>query len=151
MNKLFQHRKFEPWPLQLKLYRRHLFRMYWESGRCCLSLWGTARTEKLSRSEVGHLAATAWSSTISFQSPSLDRNNRRLVTSLKFKQNSTVYNNIRHDDTWHVIQWRHPVVHYIIYLFILFIYLFINQTLLSATYTMTSGQLYIVYNCTVQI
>ena len=32
-----------------------------------------------------------------------------------------------------------------IYLFIL--YLFINQTLLSATYTMTSGQLYIVHNC----
>ena len=29
----------------------------------------------------------------------------------------------------------------------LFIYLFINQTLLSATYTMTSGQLNIVYNC----
>ena len=27
------------------------------------------------------------------------------------------------------------------------IYLFINQTLLSATYTMTSGQLYIVHNC----
>ena len=31
--------------------------------------------------------------------------------------------------------------------FIFLIYLFINQTLLSATYTMTSGQLYIVYNC----
>ena len=29
----------------------------------------------------------------------------------------------------------------------LFIYLFINQTLLSAIYTMTSGQLYIVHNC----
>ena len=29
----------------------------------------------------------------------------------------------------------------------LFIYLFINQTFLSATYTMTSGQLYIVRNC----
>ena len=29
----------------------------------------------------------------------------------------------------------------------LFIYLFINQSLLSATYTMTSGQLYIVYSC----
>ena len=29
----------------------------------------------------------------------------------------------------------------------LFIYLFINQTLFSATYTMTSGQLYIVYDC----
>ena len=36
----------------------------------------------------------------------------------------------------------HPAI---IYLFI--IYLFINQTLFSATYTMTSGQLYIVYNC----
>ena len=29
----------------------------------------------------------------------------------------------------------------------LFIYLFINQTLLSATYTMTSSQLYTVHNC----
>ena len=29
----------------------------------------------------------------------------------------------------------------------LFIYLFINQTLFSAPYTMTSGQLYIIYNC----
>ena len=32
-------------------------------------------------------------------------------------------------------------------IYYLFIYLFINQTLLSATYTKTSGQLYIVRNC----
>ena len=32
-------------------------------------------------------------------------------------------------------------------IYYLFIYLSINQTLLSATYKMTSGQLYIVQNC----